>query len=295
MRIVRERRAPSFPFPTKIEQFVSKLDTMETSDLDQFLLLGPQFDELLRDRCVWTELLNSALAYVASGETAEEIQAERLVLLSAAGQVMLTTGPVEVGVQTVALKENKEFLANPGCHLMVGFLSDEPMAVRRFRLFDEYQFDVFDPDARLELVDEFELPPRERLTIDGNREVVQFDTETEETCALIAGSQWTTSQIWSFSSDLVPLGASLTSLSSSILISMLEEISRTRFAGAADQVFGLLEHPDHNVRWAAVKSLGAIDSKLTMRSLERLVADPHPHVRRAAERTLVQAREVETC
>lgn len=295
MRIVRERRAPSFPFPEKIEQFVAKLDGMETSQLDQFLLLAPQFDELLRDQSVWTELINSALEYVASGESAEEIQAERLLLLSAAGQVMLTTGPVEVGVQTVALKDNKEFLANPGCHLMVGFLSDEPMAVRKFRLSDEYRFDVFDPDARLELIDEFELPPRERLTIDGHREVVQFDTETEETCAFIAGSQWTTSQIWSFSSDLVPLGASLTSLSSSILISMLEEISRTRFADAAEQVFALLEHPDHSVRWAAVKCLGVIDNNLTMRSLERLVADPHPHVRHAAERTLVQAGEVQTC
>lgn len=295
MRIVRDRRVPSFPFPDKIEDFVARLDGMDSANLDEFLTLGPQFDELLRDDEIWSDLFNRALVQVESGEVAEEIQAERLVLLSAAGQVMLTSGSAEVGVQTASAEKNKEFLANPGCHLMVGFLSDKPMAVRRFKLSEGHTFDVFDSAARLELVDQFELPPRQRLTISGYDEVVQFDTEAEDTCALMAGSRWTTSQVWSFSGNLTPLGASLTSLTSSILVSMLDEISRTKFKGAAKHVMDLLDHPDHTVRWTAVKCLGAIGSDLTIRALEQSVRDPHPHIRGAAERTLDQMKATESC
>lgn len=48
---------------------------------------------------------------------------------------------------------------------------------------------------------------------------------------------------------------------------------------------GLLEYPDHFVRWSAVKNIMALDEDRGMRALRAAVSDPHPHVSRAAKRS----------
>lgn len=286
MRTAKPRPKPTFEYPARIEEFVTLLDAMCTTDLAEFLSLSGQFDALLADDATWRSLMNNALDSVIESRSAPEIQASRLILLSGAGQVTLTTGPLEIGVQTLSIPENSAFLANAGCHLMVGFLSDQPVRTLHYRLPPGASFDIYDPGVELELIDDFMLAPRTRFDVCGRTEVAEFKV-TDESCAFIAGSAWVTSQIWSFSQeDLRPRGASLTSLSSSILIAMMGEIARAGFVEAADAVKGLYLHPDHNVRWAAVKCLGALGSEAAHELLREAVNDPHPHIRRAAARSV---------
>jgi hypothetical protein len=283
---VKKVRAPqSFEYPKKVEDFLAALHDKPTDDFDEFLQFGDDFDSLLTDSDMWTDLLNRALDTVINGKPASEIQASRLNLLSGNAHVSLSTGVLQIGAQTLDLPEKSDFLANSGIHLMVGILSDEPVRALRYRLPDNADFDIFDSNVALELVDEFMLPPRTRLNIRGDNEVVDFKT-TETDCAFIAGSSWVVSQIWSFSLEtLRPVGASLSSLDSSILLSMMSEISRTGLCEAEEKVEALFDHPDHNVRWAAVKCLGALGSARTVGLLERALKDPHPHIRNAARAT----------
>lgn len=285
MRTAKPRQKPSFDYPSEIESFVAALDAMCTTELTQFLSLSPDFDSLLVNDGAWRSLMNNALDSVIDGKSAPEIQASRLILLAGAGQFTMTTGPLEIGVQTLSIPENSSFLANAGCHLMVGFLSDKPVRTLHYRMPAGSSFDIFDPNIELEIINDFMLEPRTRFTVCGKTEVAEFKV-TDESCALIAGSAWVTSQIWSFSQDdLRPRGASMTSLSSSILIAMLAEIARADFSDAADAVKALYGHPDHNVRWAAVRCLGALGSQAAHDLLHEAVNDPHPHIRRAAARS----------
>jgi hypothetical protein len=63
---------------------------------------------------------------------------------------------------------------------------------------------------------------------------------------------------------------------------------------AAPVIASLIEHPDHYVRWSAVRRVMALDPSLGMHLVQRSRADPHPHVRRAAERALSRLASAST-
>jgi HEAT repeats len=49
----------------------------------------------------------------------------------------------------------------------------------------------------------------------------------------------------------------------------------------------LIEHPVHDVRWDAMKTLFQLNSEVGIAALEHAAHDSHPHVRRAAEKSLL--------
>jgi hypothetical protein len=60
---------------------------------------------------------------------------------------------------------------------------------------------------------------------------------------------------------------------------------------SAPVIATLYDHPDHFVRWAAVRQVTRLAPELGRSLVHRAVADPHPHVRRAAAVALQQLGE----
>lgn len=68
-----------------------------------------------------------------------------------------------------------------------------------------------------------------------------------------------------------------------LLASVLAEM---KDSGAVPALEGLMEHPAHYVRWAALQAIFSLDREHGAALLKRAAADPHEHVRTAAIRSL---------
>ena len=55
---------------------------------------------------------------------------------------------------------------------------------------------------------------------------------------------------------------------------------------AAPVIATLYDHPDHFVRWSAVRRVIELDPALGTPLVYRALTDPHPHIRRAAQRSV---------
>ena len=95
---------------------------------------------------------------------------------------------------------------------------------------------------------------------------------------------------WTFDrQSLAPIGATENDPAESHLVSLI------RAAALFDEtdlrlLRRALLHPSHNVRWAALQAIGKLDADTAAALLPELGRDPHPHVRRAAERTLARLK-----
>jgi hypothetical protein len=65
-----------------------------------------------------------------------------------------------------------------------------------------------------------------------------------------------------------------------------QALGELRGEHAAERLLSLCEHPDHFVRWAAIRSLTRVDLRAGVEKVRGAANDPHPHVRNAASRTL---------
>lgn len=65
-------------------------------------------------------------------------------------------------------------------------------------------------------------------------------------------------------------------------------LSELRYAPAVDAIAGLVEHPDHYIRWGALRQLARLDQGRALTLLQSAKDDPHPHVRNAARAALAR-------
>jgi hypothetical protein len=73
------------------------------------------------------------------------------------------------------------------------------------------------------------------------------------------------------------------------MVTIADLLGRLRHRAALDSLARLYdESPYHYARWSAVKNIGQIDKNIGVSFLRKALADPHPELRRAAERTLVR-------
>jgi HEAT repeat protein len=62
---------------------------------------------------------------------------------------------------------------------------------------------------------------------------------------------------------------------------------------AIPNLFGLMEHPDHFVRWTAVQSILALDLQKGLEALALAEKDKHSHLRNAAAKALRLAANID--
>jgi hypothetical protein len=92
---------------------------------------------------------------------------------------------------------------------------------------------------------------------------------------------------WIFDSEtLAPQRAVASRLSSSRLQFTCHTLATLGSPTSLDALKRLTRHPEHYVRWAAVQSICQISREDGLECVRRALDDEHPHIRRAAEKTL---------
>lgn len=159
--------------------------------------------------------------------------------------------------------------------------------VERFALAPPFRIDVFDRSARLVrsppatlgpgMVARFRAPGETfRLRLDAPAILIQLLS------SIVAPVRWI------FHPDtLEPVRAAAARLSSSRLQFTCRTLAALGSPSSIPALQKLTAHPEHYVRWAAIQGICAISRDDGIACLRRATSDEHPHVRRAAERTLL--------
>jgi hypothetical protein len=166
--------------------------------------------------------------------------------------------------------------------------------VHHYRLPDRVANEVVDLEARLDFIESREFAQACLLAKHAESDILDFEASPDAPVVVARLQLPSKGPLdWAFDRrTLSPIGATSNDPVESHLISLIRAAA---FFPESD--LGLLRravlHPSHNVRWAAVQAIGRLDSSAAVALLPDLVRDPHPHVRRAAERTLasLDARE----
>jgi hypothetical protein len=159
-----------------------------------------------------------------------------------------------------------------------------------FRIPANYDNNVFDPSVRLELVGSGETAPGKPLRLNTEHQVYDFQFDGPVTMLQLTTAPFHMTE-WLFSRDtLLAWQANDSSVRYSQLRVAAYVLGRLAHQSSLEPLSFLTTHPHHSVRWAAVQGLGRINRTVAVEKLQEAVSDSHPHVRRAAARTLQQLR-----
>lgn len=173
-------------------------------------------------------------------------------------------------------------------HGMIANVGSNPLEVQRWRQGSEGSPDILDRARRLE--------ERPTVLLHAGQPPVLFEAHRDVArCRAVGGATvvagLTRAQVtrvrWIYDAEtLSPARAEAADPSAARLPYAIALLSALGHGEAAPVIAGLTSHPDHFVRWAAVRRVMELDSTLGLELLRRAAADPHPHVQRAALRSL---------
>jgi hypothetical protein len=165
---------------------------------------------------------------------------------------------------------------------------DGPVEVERLALQRPFRNDVFDRSARLVAMPSTTLVPGMVARFRSPSEA--FRLRLERPAVLIQLQSATVASLrWVFSPDtLEPVRAAAARLSSSRLQFTCHTLAALGSPTSIPALKKLTAHPEHYVRWAAIQSICAISRDDGLECLRLASEDDHPHVRRAAEKTLAR-------
>jgi len=157
-----------------------------------------------------------------------------------------------------------------------------------YKLPENFQRDVFDPELRPTSACENELSPGEILRIHAGVDLI--DWKIEEPVVLLRFITAPQEPIqWTFRKNPIkPWFVASVDPGATQLSALFSYFGATGYAPAAILINNLLGHRNHQVRWEATKALWKIDRELGLQALQASLADPHPHVRIAATKTLAK-------
>jgi hypothetical protein len=172
-------------------------------------------------------------------------------------------------------------------HYMARNVGRTPLKVRRYTPDCPVQNDVYDPNVRLELRDEFELQPGESLERNGYTDAIDWQCDGETGFVLRLHSEQVGHYEWAFDREThAPKGVTVLDSYSSQMTTVMQMLTAMGTPVEKDFVQTGLASPHFHVRWETMKMIGQLAPELVPETLERLRNDPHPAIRRAAERTL---------
>ena len=160
------------------------------------------------------------------------------------------------------------------------------LVVDRYKLPAGFRSDVFDPNVRIELMDRVTVPPRQLLRLDNTQHAYDFQV-SEPLPVLIFTSRCTQSLEWLFSkTTLQAWQANDADLQFTQLRVATNVLGKIAHQTSLDPLLKLSHHSHHAVRWAAIQNMGRINRTAALSRVRAALTDPHPHVRRAAEKTI---------
>lgn len=172
-------------------------------------------------------------------------------------------------------------------HYMARNVGRTSLKVRRYTPDRPVQNDIYDPNVRLELRDEFELAPGASLERNGYTDVLDWETEGETGFVLRLHSEQVGQYEWAFDRETrTPRGVTVLDSFSSQMTTVMQMLTTLQTPVDRDFIESGLTSPFFHVRWETLKMMGELAPALVPETLERLRNDPHPAIRRAAEKTI---------
>lgn len=157
-----------------------------------------------------------------------------------------------------------------------------------YKLPETFQRDVFDPELRPTSACENKLDPGEILRIHAGVDLIDWKIEEPVVLLRLITAPQESIQ-WTFRKNPIrPWFVASVDPDATQLSALFAYFGAVGYAPAAIHIAKLLGHRNHQVRWEATKALWKVDKNLGLRALQASLADPHPHVRNAATKTMAK-------
>jgi hypothetical protein len=179
-------------------------------------------------------------------------------------------------------------------HYMARNVGRIALNVRRYNPDRPIRIDVYDPDVRLELHDEFELLTGESIERNGYADVLDWQSNGATGFVLRLHSESLGHYEWAFGRDThAPKGVTVLDSFSSQITTVMQMLTSLAMPVHEDFVeMGLASRYFH-VRWETLKMISQLAPERTVETIERLKDDPHPAIRRAIEKTFLATTATE--
>ena len=156
----------------------------------------------------------------------------------------------------------------------------------RYELPEGYRNDVFDASVKLQPAGSFTTSPGEIAKLESGRYVYDWRI-SEPLIVLRLITPPLQSLEWLFSrSTLHAWQANDADLRYTQMRVAAYVLGKIAHQSSIPPLRHLADHSHHAVRWAAIQSLGRLNRSEAMIKIRAAVHDKHPHVRRAAQKTL---------
>lgn len=162
------------------------------------------------------------------------------------------------------------------------------LRAHRYSLPPDFRNDVFDPGVRIEKAGLVQTSAGKALALESERYAYDFEISMPVpvlrlTTAPLRPLEWlfskATLQAWQAND------ADIASTQLRVAAYVLGKIAHQSSVVPLKQ---LSSHRHHAVRWAAIQNLGRLNRSEALVKIREATNDPHPHVRRAAQKTLEQ-------
>lgn len=156
----------------------------------------------------------------------------------------------------------------------------------RYELPSTIRNDVFDPALRLQPAGTFSAAPGETLLLESDRYAYDLKISSPQAVLRFVTRPIRTLE-WLFSrSTLQAWQANDADLSFTQLRIAAHVLGKVAHQSSINPLRQLASHPHHAVRWAAIQNLGRLNRSEAIIKIREALHDVHPHVRRAAQKTL---------
>jgi hypothetical protein len=172
-------------------------------------------------------------------------------------------------------------------HYMARNVGRTPLTVHRYSPDRPVRNEMYDPDVRLELREEFELQPGQSIERNGYTEVLDWEWHGTTGHVLRLHSEGLGYYEWGFDREtLAPTGVTMLDGFASQVATAMQMLTTLGMPVDNEFIDAGLASPDFHVRWETLKMINHLAPQRTQETLDRLKGDPHPAIRKAVERTL---------
>lgn len=261
----------------KISDFTSLVGRRFDRDhMDSFWAFEPEFRQLVSEGFA-AEVMNLQLGELAANPV--HLGDWR------PNQVILYRAPA-IALALTLLEAPRQYIHAAPFYALYAPIGEFPLHYQRYRLPVNFRNEVFDPTMRLVADESGIVNPGEVLQLHSDQYAYDFVINQPQLVVKLTTSAFQT-QEWLFNrGNLTAWQASDSELAATQLRVSAYTLGRLAHISSIEPLMAITDHTHHTVRWAAVQSLGRLSRSKAMEALEKAVRDPHPHVARAAAKTL---------
>lgn len=264
---------------SRLAAFIAQVEPCLRRDaLEAFWNAEPALRTLLASGYV-TEALNRELAALA----ADPCHLGRWL----PSEWVLHRGP-GYALTVSRFEQTRRFIHALPFYALLSPLSREGLHWHRYKLPADYHNPVFVPGLLLEPDGEDRIAPGGIVALHSDRYAYDFQLP-EPVLVLKLSTSAIRPLEWLFSREQrTSWQGNDADLSSTQLRVAADVLGKFAHQSSLPALKLLTGHRHHAVRWAAIQSLGRLSRSEAIAQLQASLQDPHPHIRRAAQKTLDQ-------